>query len=182
MTGTKTRLKKKQELDCVLNDVFQLEEDNIMQLILRGPGRITSVETLLGTNGEDLMSFKHVNKENEPLSLNRGETSLIRALKGCVWHLNATSESIGNDFLEIDPQDFDDFRISDKWTQMVEFTPAAELDSLIKFNAFGLETPAKEAAPTTSASASTPSTSETADAFKRGVKRETSLTTSAPKS
>ena len=48
MTGRKTRLKKKQELDYVLNNIFQLEEDHPMQLILRGPGRVTDAEAILG--------------------------------------------------------------------------------------------------------------------------------------
>ena len=59
MTGRKTRLKKKQELDYVLNTIFQLDEDHPMQLIIRGPGRVTDVETLLGMDNENLMSFKY---------------------------------------------------------------------------------------------------------------------------
>ena len=80
------------------------------------------------------------------MSLNGAETSLIRVLKGCVWHLNMSSTSIGSDFMEIDPVDFDNFRISDKWTQMVELGPNVAFATN-----FG------SAAPTTAASASTPS-------------------------
>ena len=64
MSGRKTRIKLKQELDCVLNTIFQLEEDHPMQLIIRGPGRVTDVESLLGMDNENLMSFKHI-KEGE---------------------------------------------------------------------------------------------------------------------
>ena len=83
MTGTKTRLKKKQELDYILNNIFQLEEDHPMQLILRGSGRVTDVETILDMDKESLMSFKHFKEgEKEPMCLNKAEMSLIRVLKG----------------------------------------------------------------------------------------------------
>ena len=165
MSPRKTRVKRKEELDYVLNTIFDLEETHPMQLILRGPGRVTSVESLLGMTNENLMSFKYIKEEEkEPLSLNGAEISLIRVLKGYIWHLNMTSTSIGNDFMKIDPLDFDNFRISDKWTQMVE------LDPNIAFTTnFG------PAMPTNAASASANSTSKTAAAFKKGIKRDPSL-------
>ena len=49
-----------------------------MQLILRGPGRITSAVDLLGMLPDRLMSFKNIPKEGEePLSLNEAEVALI---------------------------------------------------------------------------------------------------------
>ena len=89
-----------------------------MQIILRGPGRITDVETILGMDKDNLMGFKCFKEgEKDPMTLNGGEIALTRALKGCIWHLNMSSNSIGNDFLQIDPVGFDNFRISDDWTK-----------------------------------------------------------------
>ena len=48
MTSQKTRAKKTQELDHVLNVVLNLEKNHIIQLVLRGLARIISVEMLLG--------------------------------------------------------------------------------------------------------------------------------------
>ena len=117
----KTRLRKKQELDFVLNEVFQKEDDDLMQVILRGPGRITDVESIIGMDPSELLSLKYFKEgETEAQTLNKSEIALMRALKCYVWRLNMTSDSIGNDFLKIDPEEFDNFRISDDWTKMVD--------------------------------------------------------------
>ena len=78
MSFRKTRVKCKEELNYVLNTIFDLEETHHMQLILRDSGRVTSVELLLGITNENLMSFKYIKEEEkEPLSLNRAKISLI---------------------------------------------------------------------------------------------------------
>ena len=62
----------------MLNTIFSLEETPPMQLILKGPSRVTSAESLLGMSNENLMSFKYIPKEEEePLSLNGAEIFLI---------------------------------------------------------------------------------------------------------
>ena len=66
--------------------------------------------------------------------------------------------------MKIDPLDFDNFRISDEWTQMVELGPNATFGTN-----FG------STAPTTAASPSANSTTKAAAAFKRGIKRDPSL-------
>ena len=161
MSPRKTRVKRKEELDYVLNTIFDLEETHPMQLILRGPGRVTSVESLLGMTNENLMSFKYIEEEGkEPLSLNGAEISLIRVLKGYIWHLNMTSTSIGNDFMKIDPLDFNNFRISDELIQMVE------LDFNIVFSTYF-----RPAVSTTAAATPISGASKTIASFKKGIKR-----------
>ena len=64
---------------------------------------------------ETLMSFEYIPSKGEiPLSLNRAKIVLLRSLKAWIWHLNKTSQSIGSNFVKINPIDFDNFRISDK--------------------------------------------------------------------
>ena len=165
MSARKTRAKRQEELDYVLNTIFDLEDTHPMQLILRGPARVTSVESLLGIGKDNLMSLKHTPKEGgETLSLNGAEISLVRALKGHVWHLNMTSESVGSDFLKIDPLEFDNFRISDEWTQMVEVDPNIAFTS-------GFGTAVSNAA----ANATIFNSSKSATTFKKGVKRDPAL-------
>ena len=136
-----------------------------MQLTLRGPSRITSAEDLLGMPPDRLMSFKCVPKEGEePLSLNEAEVALIRCLKGHVWHLNMSSESIGHDFKMIDGLEFDNFRISDKWTQLVE------VDINVAFN-----NRFRSTAPNNEANTSAPNAIKTAAAFKKGIKRYSAI-------
>ena len=55
-----------------------------IQLILRGPSNLTSIESLLGMTNKSLMSFKYLPKEEkeELLSLNGAKMSLIQVLKG----------------------------------------------------------------------------------------------------
>ena len=56
-----------------------------MQLILRGPRRVTDMELLLEMTNENLISFKYISKEEEePLSLNGADISLIQVLKGYI--------------------------------------------------------------------------------------------------
>ena len=43
MSVRKTRAKCLEELDYVLNIVLDLEDNHVMQLIIRGPARITSI-------------------------------------------------------------------------------------------------------------------------------------------
>ena len=113
----KTRAKYLEELDCVLNTVLDLENNHVIQLIIRGSTRITSVELLLAISEEDLIKYEYVPSKGEvPLSINSAEFALLRSLKGHIWHLNITFQSIGNDFLKINPIDFNNFRVSNKWT------------------------------------------------------------------
>ena len=85
MSTRKTRNKHQEELDHILNNIFDLEDTHPMQLILRGPGRINNVEALLGMAPDKLMSFKYIPKEGgKPLSLNEVEISLILCLKGYI--------------------------------------------------------------------------------------------------
>ena len=117
----KTRLRKKQELDFVLNEVFQKEADDLMQVILRGPGRITDVKSIIAMDPSDLLSLKYFKEgDTEAQTLNKSEIALMRALKCYVWRLNLTADSIGNDFLKIDPEGFDNFRISDAFLKIVD--------------------------------------------------------------
>ena len=75
-----------------------------------------------------------------------------------------TSASIGSDFLKIDGLEFDNFRISDKWTQMVELDP-----NVVFSTGYGtIES-------TNAATASTSNASKSAAAFKKGIKRDPSL-------
>ena len=67
MSPRKTRVKHKEELDYVLNTIFDLEETYPMQLILRGLGRLTSMELLLGMTNENLMGFKYIKEEEKSL-------------------------------------------------------------------------------------------------------------------
>jgi hypothetical protein len=87
----KTRAKHLEELDYILNTVLDLEDNHMMQLIIRGTTRITSVELLLAISKEDLMKHKYIPlKEEVPLSINSAEFLLLRSLKGHIWHLNMT--------------------------------------------------------------------------------------------
>ena len=111
----KTTAKCLEELDYILNEVLGLEDNHMIKLIIRGPTRITSIELLLAISKEDLMKHEHISsKEEVSLSINSAEFVLLRSLKGYIWHLNMTFQSIGNDFLKIDPIDFDNFRVSNK--------------------------------------------------------------------
>ena len=60
MSVRKTRAKHLEELDYVLNIVLNLEDNHVIQLIIRGPAKITSVELLLVISKEDLMKFEHI--------------------------------------------------------------------------------------------------------------------------
>ena len=112
ITSQKTKAKKSQELNHVLNVVLNLEKDHIIQLILRGPARVISVEILLGLSKEDLLSFECTPATGgNPESLNRSDMSLVRVFKSFIWHLNTIDKSVKNDFLLVDPTEFDDFRI-----------------------------------------------------------------------
>ena len=75
-----------------------------------------------------------------------------------------TSNSIGNDFLKIDPEEFDNFRISDDWTKMVDQNQNVAVNTSLG-----------STASTNAASASNNSNTKTAAAFKRGIKRDPSL-------
>ena len=89
----------------------------MIQLIIRGNTRITSIELLLVISKEDLIKYKHIPSKGEvPLSINSTEFVLLRSLKRHIWHLNMTSQSIRNDLLKIDPIDFDNFTVSNKLT------------------------------------------------------------------
>ena len=115
MSIRKTRAKYLEELDYVLNTVLSLEDNHMIQLIIRGFARITSVKSLLVISKEDLMKYEYIPSKGEaPLSINIIEFTLLRSLKGHIWHLNMTSQSIGNNFLKIDSIYFDNFRISNK--------------------------------------------------------------------
>ena len=128
MSMRKARAKKLQELDYVLTEVLDLDKDNIMQLILKGPARINSVEMLLRMSREDLLGFDYTaTSGSTPKKINRSEVVLIRVFKGHVWHLNTTSQSIDNDFMKVDPVSFNNFRIIDKRTQIVDMDPNAIL-------------------------------------------------------
>ena len=88
----KTRAKYLEELDYVLNVVLDLENNHVIQLIIRGSTRITSIELLLVISKEDLMKHECVSlKEEVPLSINSIEFVLLRSLKRYIWHLNMTS-------------------------------------------------------------------------------------------
>ena len=85
MSMRKTRAKKQEELDDVLTDVLDLDIDSIVQKVLRGLARVTSVEMLLGMSRDDLLSFKYVDSlGSAPEKINRSKASLIRAFKGYV--------------------------------------------------------------------------------------------------
>ena len=121
MSARKTRAKKLQELDYVLTEVLDLDKDKIVQLIIKGPARVNSVEMLLRMSRENLLSFEYAaTSGSAPEKINRSEVALIRAFKGCVLQLNTTSQSIDNDFIKVDHISFCNFRISDKWTQTVD--------------------------------------------------------------
>ena len=75
-----------------------------------------------------------------------------------------TSTTIGSDFLKIDGQEFDNFRISDKWTQMVELDPNVAFTT-----GFGTTGPTNTTTTTTS------NTNKAAAAFKKGIKRDPAL-------
>ena len=73
------------------------------------------MESWLSIIKENLMDFKYILKEEEELlSLNRADISLIQVLKRYIWYLNMTFASIGSNFLKINPLDFDNFRISNE--------------------------------------------------------------------
>ena len=115
MSARKTRAKNLEELDYIFNTLLDLEDNNTIQLIIRG--LVTSVELLLAISKEDLIKYEYVPSKGEvPLSINSAEFALLRSLKRHIWHLNMTSQSIRNDFLKIDPIDFDNFRVSNKLT------------------------------------------------------------------
>ena len=109
------------------------------------------------------MDFQHISSERDiPLSFNRTEITLLSSLKGYIWHLNITSQSIGNNFVKINLTDYDNFRISNKQPQMVE------LDPNIAFNsAFRSPTPTSTATTATSISIA----SKLVSIFKKGMKR-----------
>ena len=73
------------------------------------------MESWLSIIKENSMDFKYILKEEEELlSLNRADISLIQVLKRYIWYLNMTFASIGSNFLKINPLDFDNFRISNE--------------------------------------------------------------------
>ena len=54
----------------------------MIQLNIRDPTRVTSTKLLIEMPKEDLINFKYISSEGKiPLSFNRAEISLIRALK-----------------------------------------------------------------------------------------------------
>ena len=61
----KTRAKYLEELDFVLNIVLDLEDNYVMQLIIRGPARITSIKPLLVISKKDLIKYKHISLKEE---------------------------------------------------------------------------------------------------------------------
>ena len=72
--------------------MLDLEDTHVMQLIIRGPARITSVKILLAISKETLMSFGCISSKGEiSLSLNRAKIALLRSLKAYIWYLNMTS-------------------------------------------------------------------------------------------
>ena len=165
MEERKTRAKKILELNYVLDEVFDKDKDSIIQLVIRGPARITSVEELIGMSKEDLLSFEYfATKESAPQSLNRSEVALIRAFKGYIWHLNAIGKGIKNDFMKVDPIEFDNFRISDKWTQMVDL--GTNVSSMAAFS------PSSPSAPATT---NTNNKNKPSEVFKKGIKRDPTL-------
>ena len=136
-----------------------------MKLVLRGPARVTSAEMLLGISRENLLSFEYVDSSGSTSKkINRSEASLIRAFKGHIWHLNATRQSIDNDFMKIDPIGFDNFRISNKWTQLVDMDPNAALPTM-----FGTSTSAAPSNTNGNYKNKLPVI------FKKGIKRDLSL-------
>ena len=58
MSVRKTRAKHLEELDYVLNIVLDLEDNHVMQLIIRSSTRITSIKLLIVISKEDLIKFK----------------------------------------------------------------------------------------------------------------------------
>ena len=58
MSIRKTRTKCLEELDYILNTVLNLEDNHVMQLIIRSSTRITSIKLLLVISKEDLIKFK----------------------------------------------------------------------------------------------------------------------------
>ena len=91
MSVRKTRAKHLEELDYILNTVLDLEDNHVIQLIIRGPARITSIELLLAITKEDLIKDECIPLKGEvPLSINSAEFALLRSLKGPIWYLNIT--------------------------------------------------------------------------------------------
>ena len=58
MSIRKTRAKCLEELDYILNTVLDLEDNHVMQLIIKSSARITSVKLLLVISKEDLIKCK----------------------------------------------------------------------------------------------------------------------------
>ena len=165
MSARKTRAKKLQELDYVLTNVLDLDKGNIVQLILKELARVNSIEMLLGMSREDLLSFEHAaTSGGTPKKINRSKVTLIRAFKGHVWHLTTTGQIIDNDFMKVDPIGFDNFRISDKWTQTVDMDLSAAITTF-----FGASTT------TTSTTTTANQKNKPSKIFKKGIKRDPSL-------
>ena len=136
-----------------------------MKLVLRGPARVTSAEILLGMSTDNLLSFEHIDSSGStPEKIKTLEASLVRTFEGHVWHLNTTGQSIENNFMKIDPAGFDEFRISDKWTQLVEMDPNA---ALTVFSG----TPSTASSTT----ATTNNKNKPSEVFKKEIKRDPSL-------
>ena len=83
---------------------------------------------LLSVSRENLLIFEHVTAEDSALeTIDRLKVALIDVLEGYTQNFNTTGQSAANNFMKVESIDFDNFRISDKWTQMVEIDSSTML-------------------------------------------------------
>ena len=108
-----------EEFNCVMKEILQFEDTDDVMVVLKG-NKLTDIEVILATPANTLQIFNYspTKDPKDTANIAFGELHVLRALQGCMMHLEDKGIDHSDNFKNTDKDDFSRFMSSSDWHEM----------------------------------------------------------------